>query len=89
MSSINKCAFTYLADVGYFVDPFQVNVLEQNVLPWLFSQVETFVADMGIQHDFSDILVGSNVDAQMLEHEKTVQGERDRKEAVRLGIEEA
>lgn len=89
MSSINKCAFSYLSDVGYFVDPFQVNVLEQNVLPWLYTQVETFLDDLTVQGDFSDVLVGSNVDSQMLIHEKTVQGERDRKEAVRRGIEEA
>jgi hypothetical protein len=33
------------------------------VLPWLYSQVETFVEDLTIQGDFSDVLVGSNVDA--------------------------
>jgi hypothetical protein len=75
--------------VGYFVDPFQTNVLENNVLPWLYTTVESLVENMQVQVDFSDVLVGSNVNHQLGIHEKTVQAERDRKEAVKRSIEEA
>jgi hypothetical protein len=44
--------------VGYFVEPFQTNVLENNVLPWLYTTVESLVNDMQVQVDFSDVLVG-------------------------------
>ena len=75
--------------MGYFVEPFQTNVLENNVLPWLYSTVESLVGEMQVQVDFSDVLVGSNVNQQLGIHEKTVQAERDRKEAVKRSIEEA
>ncbi len=89
MKTISKCSFQYLTDVGYFVDPFQTNVLENNVLPWLYNTVESLVGEIQVQNDFSDILVGSNVNQQLTLHEKTVQAERDRKEAVKRSIEEA
>jgi len=89
MSNIQKCSFQYLKDVGYFVEPFQTNVLENNVLPWLYTTVESLVNDMQVQVDFSDVLVGSNVNHELSVHEKTVQAERDRKEAVKRSIEEA
>jgi Radial spoke protein 3 len=89
MSNIQKCSFQYLKDVGYFVEPFQTNVLENNVLPWLYTKVESLVNEMQVQVDFSDVLVGSNVNHELSVHEKTVQAERDRKEAVKRSIEEA
>ena len=63
--------------------------MEHNVLPWLYGQVEHFVGELAVQEDFSDILLGANVNAELSEHERTVQAERDRKEAVKRGIEEA
>ena len=89
MSTISKCSFGYLKDVGYFVDDFQVNVLEHDVLPWLFGKVESLVEELDVQVDFSDVLVGANVKHELETHEGTVQAERDRKEAVRKAIEEA
>ena len=59
------------------------------MLPWLYSAVESLVSEMQVQGDFSDVLVGSNVNHELALHEKTVQAERDRKEAVRRSIEEA
>ena len=59
------------------------------MLPWLYSAVESLVSEMQVQGDFSDVLVGSNVNHELALHEKTVQAERDRKEAVKRSIEEA
>ena len=89
MNTVSKCAFNYLSDVGYFVDTFKVNVLEQDVLPWLFGHVENFLSEMDVVGDFSDVLVGSNLDHEMSEHERTVQAERDRRAAVQKAIEDA
>jgi len=39
--------------------------------------------------NFSDVLVGKNVDLEMKAHENTVQAERDRRAAVQKAIEDA
>jgi hypothetical protein len=46
MSGLKNSAVQYLTDVGYFTNTFQVDVLEQNVLPWLFNRVESFVSEL-------------------------------------------
>ncbi len=43
INSLRSSAVSYLQDVGYFTDTFKVEVLEQNVMPWLFGRVEGFV----------------------------------------------
>ncbi len=40
MTSVKPNTYRFLGDVGVFVDKFQVGVMEQNVLPWLFDKVE-------------------------------------------------
>lgn len=89
MGSLTSGAYSYLKDVGYFVDNFKVGVLEGNVLPWLYGKVEELVEEMDVAVDFSDLLVGANVDSEMHAHEATVQAERDRRAAVQKGIEDA
>lgn len=88
-SGLLGSAVGYLRDVGYFTDTFQVEVLEQNVMPWLFEKVEGFVGELNTLGDFGDVFLGNNVEDFIEEHKKTVKLERDRKEAVRLAIEEA
>jgi len=89
MVSITESAVSYLKDVGYFKDSFKVDVLEGDVLPWLFNKVEEFVQEIDVAGDFSDILVGDNIDSEMKAHEATVQAERDRRAAVQKAIEDA
>jgi hypothetical protein len=62
-------AIGYLTDVGYFTDTFKVDVLEQNVLPWLFGRVEGFVEELDVLGDFGDIFVGANVNEYLTTHE--------------------
>ncbi len=89
MSTLTSSSYSYLKDVGYFVDNFKVDVLEGDVLPWLFSKVEELVEEIDVAVNFSDVLVGKNVDSEMKAHEETVQAERDRRAAVQRGIEDA
>lgn len=65
-------AVGYLRDVGYFTDSFQVDVLEQNVLPWLFEKVESFVGEIETVGEFGDVFLGNNVTECIDEHKKTV-----------------
>lgn len=69
MGSLTGSAYSYLKDVGYFVDSFKVDVLEGDVLPWLYRKVEDFVEEIEIAGDFSDVLVGANVDDEIKLHE--------------------
>lgn len=89
MHSLTSSSYAYLKDVGYFVDNFKVDVLEGDVLPWLFGKVEELVEEIDVAVNFSDVLVGKNVDLEMKAHEDTVQAERDRRAAVQKAIEDA
>jgi hypothetical protein len=86
---LKASAVGYLQDVGYFTNTFQVEVLEGQVLPWLFDRVEGFVQELSTLDNFGDFFVGGNVDECAAEHKATVRAERDRKEAVKRAIEEA
>lgn len=46
INNLKSSAIGYLGDVGYFTDNFNVNVLEQNVLPWIIGHVEGFVEEL-------------------------------------------
>ena len=71
-SGLRSSAIGYLTDVGYFTDTFKVDVLEQNVLPWLFNHVETFVEELNTLDGFSDVFLGTNVNECVGIHEETV-----------------
>lgn len=89
MDNLKSSAVGYLSDVGYFTDTFKVEVLEQTVLPWLFQHVEGYVEELDTFGNFSDVFVGATVDECLTTHDKTVRSEKERKEAVRNGIEQA
>ena len=46
-------------------------MLEGDVLPWLYSKVEELVSEIDVAVDFSDVLVGDNIDSEMKAHEAT------------------
>jgi len=89
LANMKSSAEQYLKDVGYFTNTFEVDVLEQNVMPWLFNKVEGFVEELDDLGNFPDLFLGANVDDFLKDHVNTVQAERDRKEAVKQAIEEA
>lgn len=89
ISNLKSSAVGYLHDVGYFNDTFKVEVLEQNVMPWLYQHVEGFVEELNELGEFPDQFVGANVNEFLNIHRKTVKQEKDRKDGVKKGIEEA
>jgi radial spoke head protein 3 len=72
LSHLHTSAVGYLTDVGYFTDTFQVEVLEQNVLPWLFTQVEAAFDELNVLGDFGDVFLGANLDECLSTHDNTV-----------------
>ena len=55
-------AYRHLADTGFFTNRFKVNVLEQNVLPWLTKKVAKFVVSLETTGKFPDEIMMSYFD---------------------------
>lgn len=47
-------AYNHLATVGYFTNHLKVNVMEQDVLPWLYQHVDNFVHSLDTIGKFPD-----------------------------------
>lgn len=87
-AGVKDHVYRHLTDVGIFVNKFQVEVLEQNVLPWLQMNVERFVQQIDELNLVPDDFALSHIDTFKNEHTKTVEQEKKRKETVRLNLEE-
>lgn len=61
LSSLKVNAITYLRDVGHFRDHFKQDVLEKEVMPWLFGNTAKFVAEMDSQNCYPDTLIGNYI----------------------------
>lgn len=66
----------YLFDVGYFSNKFRVEVLEQDVLPWLENKVEDFVKELDEFYQFPDTIVDEFAQEFRDDHRLTVEQER-------------
>jgi hypothetical protein len=75
--------YSHLATVGFFTNRFKVNVMEQEILPWLFSNVQEFVHALDTTGKFPDELMMAYFDEAEATHKETVEQERKRKEWVR------
>ncbi len=82
-------AYRYLGDVGAFTDRFQTEVLEQNVLPWMFNLVEDFISDKKNINGYFDTFVNDHVSQSKEQHDQVVDAEYARIEQLKKGSEEA
>lgn len=87
-SGMKSLTYNHLATVGFFTNRFKVNVMEQEILPWLFGKVENFVHSIDVTGKFPDELVVTYFDEAEAVHRETVEAERQRKERVRLEREQ-
>lgn len=65
-------ALTFLRDVGMFRDRFQQEVLEKDVMPWLFDQTCTLVADMDAHNAYPRTLIGNYMETAQEKHANEV-----------------
>lgn len=65
---IKDFAYRHLADVGFFTNRFQVDILEQNVYPWLTKKVAKFVTQLDEVGRFPDEFVLSYFDEYEQQH---------------------
>lgn len=76
--------YKHLADTGFFINQFREEVLEHNILPWLFGKVEGFVKEMGVMDSYPDNFILDHYNEFEHEHQRTVNQERKRQDNVRL-----
>ena len=74
-----------LKDIGYFSDPFKEEVLDAQVLPWLFEQTEKFVNEGAAFNSYPNTIVASHIEDKAAHHVKKVEEHRkllaDRRQA--------
>lgn len=74
-----------LKDIGYFSDPFKEEVLDAQVLPWLFEQTEKFVNEGAAFNSYPNTVVASHIEDKSAHHVKKVEEHRkllaDRRQA--------
>lgn len=69
-------AYSHLATVGFFTNRFKVNVMEQDVMPWLYGNVEKLVHSLDVTGKFPDEIMMYYFDEAEQVHRDTVERER-------------
>ena len=54
--------FVLLKDVGYFSDRFREQVLDGDVMPWIFDQTEKFVKQMESYNAYPNTLIAGYIE---------------------------
>lgn len=75
--------YRYLKDIGHFVDSYQINVMEGNVLPWLMDKVVDLVNEDVETNNTFDIFVNGHVKTDEEHHVSMVKSEHQRKADVK------
>jgi hypothetical protein len=95
LSGLRDNTYTHLANVGFFTNNFRINVLDQDVVPWLYDKVFEFVQDLEVQDQIQTALVADHLQTEQKTYLEAVSEENKRKEIARekqqkqLAIKEA
>lgn len=82
-------SFVYLKDVGYFSDRFKEQILDQDVMPWLFNQTEKFVSQMKSYNAYPNTLIAGYIDETSQKHIATVKAREQKLADIKRAAEEA
>jgi len=88
-SDLKVNSLTFLRDVGMFRDNFKQEVLEKDVMPWLFEQTSKFVGEMDSYGGYPSTLIGNYVTESSSTHTKEVQAYADMIKARRAAEQKA
>jgi hypothetical protein len=83
LSSLRENTFKRLTDVGFYTDSFKVEVLDNDVVPWLHTRCFEFIADLEVQESVPTILAKTYLLTEEEEHIATVKAETERKSQVK------
>jgi hypothetical protein len=83
LGSLRENTFKHLTDVGFYTDSFKIEVLDNDVVPWLHTRCFEFIADLEVQESVPTILAKTHLLSEEEEHIKTVKAETERKSQVK------
>ena len=83
MARLKENTYSRLKSVGFYTDQFTVQVLDNDVVPWLHSKVFEFVQDLEVQESLPTRLAIDHLKTEQDTHIETVKAESERKQQVR------
>jgi len=83
MARLKENTYGRLKSVGFYTDQFTVQVLDNDVVPWLHSKVFEFVQDLEVQESLPTRLAIDHLKTEQDIHIDTVKAETERKQRVR------
>lgn len=83
MAGLRENVFRNLASVGFYTNSFKIEVLDNDVVPWLHERAFQFVQDLEVQESLAAVLAKDHVLDQEAVHKETVAQEAERKKKVK------
>ena len=81
--------FVLLKDVGYFSDRFREQVLDGDVMPWIFEQTENFVKSMESYNAYPNTVIAGYIEDSSNTHVETVKAHEQKLADIKKAAEEA
>ena len=89
MGGLRENVFRNLANVGFYTNSFKIDVLDNDVVPWLYEKAFEFVQDLEVQESLATILAKDHLIDQQKIHKQCVAEEESRKKQVKEAEAEA
>jgi len=83
LANLRENTFKHLKDVGFYTDNFKVDVLDNDVVPWLHSKCFEFIQTLEVEDSIPTALAKDHLKSEEDAHIKTVQAEAERKRLVK------
>jgi len=83
MTGLRENVFRNLAAVGFYTNTFKIEVLDNDVVPWLHERAFQFVQDLEVQESLATVLAKDHLAEQEGVHKETVAAEAARKQQVK------
>ena len=83
LGNLRENTFKHLTDVGFYTDNFKIEVLDNDVVPWLHARAFEFIQDLEVEDSIPTSLAKDHLLTEEEQHTKTVQAEAERKRAVK------
>lgn len=87
MANLKENTYSHLKQVGFYTDQFKVQVLDDNVVPWLHARVFEFVQDLEVQESIPTRLAIDHLNTEQEIHIDNVAAQRERQRQDRDEIE--
>lgn len=72
LAKLRENTFKNLTDVGFYTDNFKIEVLDNDVVPWLHQKCFEFIQDLEVEESVPTSLAKDHLFTEEEEHTKTV-----------------